>query len=46
MAPNRCASLDTTGAAVTATGKACVSQENYLAQSQVHVSRQGDVVRS
>ena len=45
MAPNRYASLDTTGAAVTATGKACVSQENYLAQSQVHVIRQGDVVR-
>lgn len=30
---------------VTAAGKACVSHEEYLAQSQVHVSRQGEVVQ-
>ena len=34
-----------TGAAVTASGKACASNEKYLAQSQVHVSRRGEVVQ-
>jgi len=34
-----------TGAAVTASGKACASHEKYLAQSQVHVSRRGEVVQ-
>lgn len=33
-----------TGTALSAAGKVCASHEKYLAQSQVHVSRKGDVV--
>ena len=34
-----------TGTVLTGEGKACVSRQEYLAQTQLHVKREGDVVR-